>query len=244
MNGAWGIYNQFIVKTSILDELGNYRYFWVISDNNKVPVLRAHHAVGGIIFQHGTTTLSVEPFFKTVRGITRLLEVNGTEKEVHQGKARIYGADLLAKQYFGRHEAWVSYTLGKTGENFSYFDTDDYLEAPQDQRHEVKGALLLDFDPFYFTVNYVYGSGLAYRTSSWEEPGDRYPYRRLDASAIYRLNLNAFRMETGISVLNIFNRENIKYSNLFEVPDGQFSSISIYAEAVPFTPTIYLNIAF
>ena len=244
LNGAWGIYNQFITKTSILDELGNYRYFWVISDNKTVPVLRAYHMVGGLIYQQGTTTLSVEPFFKKVRGITRLLDMNGADIEVHQGKAKIYGADLLAKQSFGRHEAWVSYTLGKTTEHFTYFDSDDYMEAPQDQRHEVKGALLLDFDPFYFTVNYVYGSGLAYRASSWEEPRDRYPYRRLDASAIYRLKLNEFRMETGISVLNIFNRENIKYSNLFEVPDGQFSSISIYAEAVPFTPTVYLNIAF
>ncbi len=90
----------------------------------------------------------------------------------------------------------------------------------------------------------MYGSGLAYGSSLAGDPGERYPYRRLDASVIYRLKLNAFRIETGLSVLNIFNRENIKYSNLFEVPDGQFSSISIYAEAVPFTPTLYVNLAF
>ena len=51
-------------------------------------------------------------------------------------------------------------------------------------------------------------------------------------------------MEAGISVLNIFNRENIKYANLVKIPDGAFSTLSVHAEAVPFTPTIYLNVAF
>lgn len=244
VNGAWGIYNQFIAKTSLLDELGNYRYFWIICDNKSVPVLKAKHTVGGIIYQHENLTLSIEPFYKTLEGISRILETNGGEKEVYQGQARIYGTDLLAKKYFGKHEAWVSYTLSKTKEHFPYFNADGYLSAPQDQRHEIKGVLLLDFKPFYFTVNYVYGSGLAYRSSLLDGTGDRYPYSRLDASLIYRLKLNAFRIESGISILNLLNRENIKYSNLFEVPDGQFSSISIHAEAVPFTPTLYVNFAF
>ena len=244
LNGAWGIYNQFIAKTSLLDNLGNYRYFWVICDTQTVPVLKAQHAVGGILYHAGGMTLSLEPFYKTVSGITRLLETTGGLNELYQGHARIYGTDFLAKQYFGKHEAWVSYTLSKTEEHFSYFDSGSYKEAPQDQRHEIKGAVMLDFRPFYFTANYVYGSGLAYSSSVLEENPDRYPYSRMDAALIYRLKMKSFRMETGLSILNIFNRENIKYSNLFEVPDGQFSSISIYAEAVPFTPTIYLNIGF
>jgi len=243
INAAWGIYNQFIAKTSILDELGNYRYFWVISDDNTVPVLRAQHTVVGMVFHHQGLTISVEPFYKSVKGITRILEMSNGDRDIYQGRARIYGTDLLLKQYLGKHEAWISYTLSKTEELFPYFETDRFLPAPQDQRHEIKGALLLDIQPFYFTVNYVYGSGLAY-PNTLPLDNSRYPYSRLDASMIYRLKVKAFRLETGVTVLNVFNRENIKYSNLFEVPDGQFSSISIYAEAVPFTPTLYMNLAF
>jgi hypothetical protein len=244
INGAWGIYNQFMAKTSLIDELGNYRHFWVISDGKTVPVLRAQHAVGGIVYHTDRFTLSVEPFYKTVKGITRILDTGEEDRTLYSGRARMYGSDILLKQYFGKHEAWVSYTLSRTEEHFPYFSSDSYAEAPQDQRHEVKGALLLDLKPFYISTNYVYGSGLAYGSSLAGDNGERYPYSRLDASVIYRLKLRALRLETGLSVLNIFNRENIKYSNLFEVPDGQFSSISIYAEAVPFTPTLYVNLAF
>jgi outer membrane receptor protein involved in Fe transport len=244
VRGAWGLYNQFMAETSILDDLGNYHYFWVICDDEHIPVLHAQHLIGGIVLQKGGLTLSVESFYKGVQGITRLLNENGERQELYEGQARMYGVDLLAKYYFGKHEAWVSYTISRAEEYFPYFSTNDYREAPQDQRHEIKGALLLDLKPFYFSVNYVYGSGLAYKSSLLTATEDRYPYSRFDAALIYRLKMKKVRMETGISILNLFNRENIKYSNLFEVPDGQFSSISIHAEAVPFTPTLYVNLAF
>jgi len=244
INTAWGIYNQFITKASLLDDLGNYRYFWIISDHKTVPVLQAQHVVGGIVLQHGGFTLSVEPFLKMLNGLTRVLENNGDSLDHEQGRAKIYGIDFLMKQYIGRHEAWVSYTLGRTEEHFSYFETGSYTDAPQDQRHEVKGAMLFDFEPFFLAANYVYGSGLAYGNALVAEADGRYPYSRLDASFIYRVRLKDVRIETGISLLNILNRENIKYSNFFEVPDGEFSSISIHAEAVPFTPTIYANFSF
>jgi hypothetical protein len=51
-------------------------------------------------------------------------------------------------------------------------------------------------------------------------------------------------MEAGISILNVLNHENIKYSNVIRIPDSQASTIRIHAEAVPFTPTLYLNVSF
>ena len=164
--------------------------------------------------------------------------------EVFQGHARVYGLDLLVKHYFGKHEAWASYTLSRAEEYFPYFTTNDYAEAPQDQRHEIKGALLLDFSPFCLSANYVYGSGLAARSSFFTETIERYPYSRLDAALIYRLAVKKVHIEAGISILNLFNRENIKYSNLVRIPESQTSTISIHAEAVPFTPTLYLNLSF
>lgn len=244
VNAAWGIYNQFITETSVLDEYGNYRFFWTACDNESVPVLSSQHYVGGLVFHRGGFTFSMESFYKTVEGITRMVDQDGGALEAYRGRARIYGADLLVRQYFGKHEGWVSYTLGRAREHFPYFIGDDYRDAPQDQRHEVKGALLLDLKPFYLTINYVYGSGLAYLSASTGGSTGRYPYSRLDAALIYRTRIRKVRVEAGISALNIFNRENIKYANLVKIPDGAFSTLSVHAEAVPFTPTIYLNVAF
>ncbi len=64
INAAWGIYNQFISLSSIVDDLGNYRYLWVISNNTEVPVLNATHYVLGTSFHANNFTFSVEGYYK------------------------------------------------------------------------------------------------------------------------------------------------------------------------------------
>ncbi|MEN8201335.1 MAG: TonB-dependent receptor plug domain-containing protein [Bacteroidota bacterium] len=245
LNGAWGIYKQFISETSMIDDLGNYRYFWALCDNEEVPVLHAQHLVGGISYRREGFTIGLETFYKTTEGITRYINMwrEGFEA-VFQGQAKVYGMDLLVKKYFGAHEAWASYSLSKTEEYFPYFPSEAYEEAPQDQRHEIKGALLINLKPFFLSANYVYGSGFPDRPSFFHEETDRYPYSRLDAAFIYRHSVKSYHFEAGISILNILNTENIKQSNLIRIPGTQTGSISIHAEAVPFTPTLYLNISF
>jgi len=188
----------------------------------------------------------VEGYYKTTTGITRYVNLSGEGvQDVYQGDARMYGMDLLVKQYFRKHEAWASYTLSKTEEHFPYMREDvEFRDALHDQRHEVKGAILLNFNPFFFSTNYVYGSGFREPASLFEDSEDRYPYSRLDMAFIYRHSIKSYHFEVGISILNVLNHENVKYSNVIRIPDSQTTSISIHAEAVPFTPTIYLNMAF
>jgi TonB-dependent receptor-like protein len=245
INAAWGLYRQFISETSLIDDLGNYRYFWALCDNDDVPVLKSTHLVGGISFRQEGLTIGLEAFYKTTTGLSRYISnPRQNLSDSFQGEARVLGTDLLLKKYFGKHEMWVSYTLSKTEEYFSYFPRDNYRYAPQDQRHEVKAAMLMNFHPFYFSANYVYGSGFPDRAPLPQEAFERHPYSRLDASLIYRYSINGYHFEAGISILNLLNTENIKYSNLIKVPDAQSASLSIHAEAVPFTPTIYLNFSF
>jgi len=246
LNAAAGMYSQFISETSLIDDLGNVRYIWTICNNNDVPVLKSNHFVSGLTFRYNGLTVGVEGYYKTTTGITRYVNLSGEGvQDVYQGDARMYGMDLLVKHYFRKHEAWASYTLSKTEEHFPYMPEDvDYMDAPHDQRHEVKGALLLNFNPFFFSTNYVYGSGFREPTSLFEDSEERYPYSRLDMAFIYRHSIKSYHFEVGISILNVLNHENIKYSNVIRIPDSQTTSVSIHAEAVPFTPTIYLNMAF
>jgi len=243
INVAAGIYNQFVAETSVIDELGNFRYFWALCDNVALPVLKAAHLVGGVNYHTAGFSAGVESFYKTTEGISRYRWVDGS-LEVAQGNARTYGMDLLVKKYFKKHEAWASYTLSKTEEHFNSMPIDLYSDAPQDQRHEIKGALLLNFKPFFFSTNYVYGSGFRTPSSIVNNLNERYPYSRLDLAFIYRHSIKGYHIEAGFSILNVLNHENIKTSNVITVPDSQTSTISIHAEAVPFTPTLYLNLSF
>jgi len=245
-NGAAGMYNQFISETAVVDELGNIRYVWAICNNTDIPVLKANHFVSGFTYRNKGFTVGLEGYYKTTTGITRYRNFWREDIQgVYQGEARMYGMDLMVKQYYRKHEAWASYTQSKTEESFPYLPDDvDYVVAPQDQRHEVKGALLLNFSPIFFSTNYVYGSGLRPPPSPDSDPEARYPYSRLDMALIYRHSIKSYQFEIGISILNVLNHENIKYTNVIRIPDSQNTSISIHAEAVPFTPTIYLNMAF
>ena len=241
---AWGLYNQFVSLASEVDEYGNYRYFWTVCDNEEVPVLSSRHWVGGFIYQRKNFTASIEGYHKTIEGITRFINTNRFfEKGVYEGHGYSYGLDLYLKQLIKKHEFWISYSLGKAEESFPYFRRVDYFYAPQDQRHEIKFAGLFNLHPFYISANYVYGSGFVDLFRSLD-PEDRHPYNRLDAALIYRYDKKSYQMEAGISILNLLNTENIKYSNFIRIPANQTNTINIHAEAVPFTPTIYLNFSF
>ena len=243
MNAAAGLYRQFVSETSVVDELGNFRYFWALNDNEALPVLKATHLVGGLNYHAQGFSAGLEGFYKTTEGISRYRWVLGS-LEVAQGNARTYGMDLLLKKYIKKHELWASYTLSKTEEHFNSMPFDVYRDAPQDQMHEIKGALLLNFKPFFFSANYVYGSGFRTPSSIINNLDERYPYNRLDVAFIYRHSIKDYHIEAGISILNLLNYENIKYSNVIRIPDSMNRTMSIHAEAVPFTPTIYLNLSF
>lgn len=244
INAAWGIYNQYFTQSSVVDELGNYRYIWTICNNEDIPVLQAQHYVLSGSFQKEHFVFSLEGYYKFTEGITRYINFPKYHIEaIATGKSRSYGMDVFLQGNFKNHSAWISYSLSKTEEFFNYFIERDYRRSPYDQRHEVKVALLLNFDPFYFSTNYVFGSGFPFKPGVVQsDPSEDFTYSRLDASFIYKFLDRKLKGEAGISVLNVLNRQNIKYTNFERIPTSN-NSISIYAEAIPFTPTLYLKFA-
>ncbi|HDO28191.1 MAG TPA: TonB-dependent receptor [Bacteroidetes bacterium] len=240
-NAAWGVYHQYITKSSVVDEMGNYRFIWAIANNVDVPVLSATHFVLGLSLHQKGWTFSMEPYYKRVYGITRYFF---SQKYLWQGilvgDSKMYGVDFFLQKDFKGHSAWISYSLGKTEERFTDLPDDSYHRAPQDQQHEIKAALLLNFDPFYFSTNYVYGSGFPYAPYPYNQEKDL-TYNRWDVSFIYKFLNRKVVGEGGLSILNVLNTQNIKYTNFQRIPASQTNSINIYAEAIPFTPTLFLK---
>jgi outer membrane receptor protein involved in Fe transport len=244
INAAWGIYDQFITKSPVLDDLGNYRYIWTICDNEDIPVLRADHYVLGTSYYHNDFTVSLEGYFKNVTGLTRYIKNEHLGIEgIYQGKGRSYGIDVMIKKDYRGHSAWIAYSLSRTEELFEYFKKDTYRRAPQDQRHELKLAALVNLDPFYLSADYVFGSGFPSSLSILAEEQDNLTYSRLDVSFIYKFLDRKLKGEIGLSVLNVLNTQNIKYANFERVPAGQNNSINIYSESIPLTPALYLKLA-
>ena len=150
--------------------------------------------------------------------------------------------DFFVKKEFRNQTIWISYTLSKTLEHFPYFSTNEYIPAMHDQRHELKLAGLARIKSFHFSANWVFGSGFPDPEQLPDVIDYTDFYSRLDAAAIYSFHVRKIQLDAGFSVLNILNRENIRYSNYTRIPTDEINSVSLYAEAVPVTPTIFLKL--
>jgi hypothetical protein len=240
-NLAWGIYRQYVVKSSAVDELENYQYFWNIANNNNIPVLKSYHYVAGFSFCNRAISCNIDAFYKTTEGLTRYIKILQQEM-IYKGDGKSYGFDFYTKYNFRKHTIWLSYTLSKTLEHFSYFKSNDYLYAPQDHRHEIKLASIINLSPFFLSANYVYGSGFLEKPYRQTNSDNRISYNRMDISASFKFTKKKNIGECGISILNVLNTKNQKYSNFEKIPISQTSSVDIYFEAVPFTPTLFLKL--
>ncbi|MGQ7870575.1 TonB-dependent receptor [Sunxiuqinia sp. sy24] len=242
MNLAVGRHNQFITRSSLVDEVGNYHYLWSVSDDQAISVLEATHGVAGLTYHRNSFTLSVEGFVKKTEGLTRYVG-QFSEQNLYEGESKNRGIDFFLKQEYKGHEAWVSYTLSETLEKFDYFAADAFQRALHDQRHELKGAILLNFNPIHLSSSYVFGSGFPDQRLMVDGEYER-DYHRLDMAAAYRWDMPRVKLEAGISILNVLNHSNLKYANFIVLPEEQDVSLNLHAEAIPFTPTVFLNLSF
>ncbi len=243
INAAWGIYKQFIVLSPKIDSYNNIEYIWLQSDGNKIPVLSSRHYVLGTKYEQNNFSLNIETYYKQISGITRFIESSSTTT-LYTGDNKTKGIDFFVKKEFKGNSLWISYSLSKSLEKFPYFSDNSYRSSFQDQRHEIKFSGIIKLHSFFISANYVYGSGLLEKSFLSPVTSEAIPYKRMDIAAIYRFFRKKIKLEAGFSVLNVFNNENIKFTDITEIPEDNKNVVSIYSVAVPFTPTLFLNISF
>ncbi|MDE5420200.1 TonB-dependent receptor plug domain-containing protein [Labilibaculum sp. DW002] len=241
VNGAWGLYKQFITKSSVLSANGSYRYIWVGADEKEIPVLESVHHVMGASYHKNGFTLSLEGYYKKTDGHTRYYKFRN-EGNISTGQSKSSGLDVFAKKDIGNHTLWVSYSLSKTTEKFDYFNNIEYRRALHDQRHEIKTAGLLALKPFYISANYIYGSGFPIYSQRQEVVAEP-DYTRLDAAIIYKFAPKKIKCELGVLFHNILDTNNITYESYERIPLNQINSISIYTETVPTSVRLYFKIS-
>lgn len=253
LTASWGRYHQFIYKEANVDKDQNYSFLWVTSNGN-TPVINATHWVGEINYSKNNLTINLEAYYKQTRNISkRILEQRVVGRNTidaffpYFGNAKTYGLDLFAKKDFGKHSAWASYTLSKAFESLAPLGEPlpAYTLAPQHQLHELKVAGILNIHQFYLSANYVYGSGLQILREVFADGTNDFSYNRVDAAVTYKFTPRRFSGELGLSVLNLFDTQNLKYSNLrnFHLTED-LGDVRVYSNAVPFTPTLFLKLVF
>lgn len=235
---AYGYYDQFVTRLPHKDDFDNIRYFWLNSDFENISAQRGVHKVLTIHYKHKGYKFDMNLFQRNIRGLTRFGDYS-FNSELYKGESVSKGLDFLLSKTFEKLNFWISYTYSKTTEHFDYFESDEFQRAMHDQRHELKTALVWRYRKWYFSTNYVYGSGFPQFIEDMESDD----YNRWDIAINRSINYKKLKMSAGFSILNLLNHRNIKYDNFYRLEDEE-GVVNVHAEPVPFTPTLYFNIAF
>ena len=235
---SWGLYNQFLTRTAYQYNESGFQTVWTMADST---FTRAMHTTAGMAYSKNGGLVSLEGYYKKTKNSPYFLD-----NTIYQTDNTILGADLYIKKQIGKHTAYGSYSLNS-------------LSKPQSElSHEIKVGGIGAFDPFYFSLSYVYGTGFSYISTGGHGHGQNNeenqhgaghehtdssdePYSRFDIGATYKTQLKKVRLQAGVSLLNVFDTKNIKYRYLVS---GQDNATTIFTKATPFTPTVFFELLF
>lgn len=239
-NAGLGVYNQYISQVSVVDENGNYGYVWDVSNQDGRPALQTDMVSSGISYKNGGWLLNSEFFYKRTVGLTRYLTKQNSAIN-YGGNSKSYGVDLMVKKDYRKHATWVSFATGKTEEYMEYFSEVAYKPTVFNQSYEIKGATFFNFSPLYLSANYVYGSGLPQSDNLLIDFG---AYQRIDMSITYKMDLSNSKLNMGVSVQNLLNRQNRSLASTTLLSSGISDKLAISTSEIPFFATLFVGLNF
>ena len=206
-----------------------------------------------------TYNLDVEVYYRTMRALFELdpflPDAAGLayEKLFHFGEGFAYGTEVFLEKRKGRLNGFMGYTFGITRRRFPNLNDFAYFPPKYDRTHEVN--LVLNYDlsrSWRLTGVFNYATGQAYTEPASqfqlidnpfgsqgkgvlvsEFNAARLPgYHRLDVSAERTFPTRAGRLTVQLGVLNLYDRDNLFYFDLFTVRR---------VDQLPFLPTLSLK---
>ncbi|MEM6813570.1 MAG: TonB-dependent receptor [Bacteroidota bacterium] len=232
MKGSFSYHYQFLNQTS-LSLMNPDRFYWVLSDDDIVPVMKGKHLIFGAhysyqnwrfeaeLYQRRTTGISANRYINLPPGILEDLEID----EDLSGENLSRGMELFAKYKSQIFTSWISYSLASSQDEFLFLNNGEPYDSDTDQRHEINVVNMLKLGKWELASTMIYGSGKPYtppvdnaevRSTIFYEDSDRIntkrfdSYRRIDLSAKYSFSLKKLNFEAGLTLFNVFDFRNIK----------------------------------
>ena len=178
------------------------------------------------------------------------------EELFYQGTGLARGVEVLLQKKVGKFTGWVGYTLGEVLYDFDAFG-EEAFPANQDQTHELKLVANYKWKNWDVAATFVYATGTPYTAPTGfyeislldgteaaffevsEKNALRLPdYHRADLSATYHFQLGTSKANAGLSLFNLYNRQNIWYKE-YEVIEGQLIETDV--SLLNFTPSLFFN---
>ncbi|WP_020526438.1 TonB-dependent receptor domain-containing protein [Flexithrix dorotheae] len=267
LKAAWGKYYQFVNRIIREDVSQGSRDFWLLANDETNPVSSAMHYIAGVSYETNNFLFDVEIFQKDMTGLSEFTlrfagprQAEAYEQLFYEGTGIARGAEFLIQKKVGNYTGWIGYTLSEVVHEFPELSQNPFY-ALHDQRHEGKIVNSLKLGKWTLSGNWVYGTGKPYTAPYGEyeltlldgtsnnfvsvgsKNAFRLPdYHRLDLSMSVDLHLSQrTKLNTGISMFNVYNRKNIWYKE-FEVSEDEVITTDV--TLIGITPTLFLNLSF
>lgn len=263
LKGAWGKYNQFTNRVVREDVLQGSRDFWLLSDGATIPISSATHYIAGIAYETPNFLVDVEAYYKDLNGLSEFSQrISQNRRDVtiselfYEGTGTAKGLEFLVQKKLGDYTGWISYTLSKVLYDFEAFGEDPF-PALHDQTHEFKVVNSLKVGKWTFGATWVYSTGKPFTApvggyalelldgsfSDYVHVGDKNSFRlpdyhRMDLSATLDFRLGNGKASAGLSIFNVYSRNNIWYKE-FDIVDGELITTDV--QLLGITPNLFLN---
>ncbi len=174
IKAATGRYYQFANRIIREDVSQGSRDFWILSDNERVPVGRSDQFVLGASYETNNWLFDIEGYYKILNNLTEYstrfsatgrgpnASLDFTESFLN-GSGTSKGVELLLQKKAGPLTGWLSYTLGRVEYNFDAYG-EDAFPAAHDVTHEAKlvGLYQPENSKFTFGATLIYATGKPY----------------------------------------------------------------------------------
>ena len=265
IKAAWGDYYQF-AKRIIRDDIeSGSRDFWVLADNDILPVSASIHYIAGIGYETEKYLFDVEVYYKELNGLSEytLMYAPSFQHNIDfneyffEGSGIATGIEFLFQKKYGKYTGWIGYTLGQVEYNFPIYGLESY-PANHDVRNEIKIVNSYKWKKWTFAGTWIYATGRPYTapTGAYEltladgstvdflSVSERNMYRlpdyhRLDFSATLDFNMGESLGSIGFSLFNVYNRTNTWYKT-FELVDSELIETDVNLLGI--TPNITLSL--
>lgn len=267
--GAWGKYYQFANRITREDILSGSRDFWILSNDENIPVSKATHYIIGANYDTKEYLFSIEAYHKQLSGLSEYsLRFNPSpgrrgfnyEQNFYAGKGYAQGIEFLAQKKYGNLTGWVSYTLAQARNQFDVYGK-DYFPAAQDVTNEFKAISIYRWRNWSFSGTWIYATGRPYTapeggynvtlldgtektyiSAGLKNSRRLADYHRFDVAVNYFIKSRDRQTDRGsvsFSLFNVYDRKNIWYKEYQIVED---EIISIDKEFLGITPNLTLTL--
>ena len=273
LKSSFGTYSQMLSRTVFFDhsELLTQKLNWVIvgvPGGINIPdgtgYTTSWQALAGFSYQGQNWLFDVEGYYKEVDNLATpsyLEGQMGVGPGVYFGSLTSRGVDVLLRGRYGNFNTWSTYTLSKTDMNFRLLAIGDF-PANYDQRHVVNLGVSYQHKGWRATLGWLFATGVPdyTRYSPFPSQGDTepimpvpvptitrfLPINQLDASVAYVLDRGPLRTTFGLSVLNLYDRDNLLefVPVTIDTPNGGTRDALTHRLTIGFAPNFMIKLEY